>query len=318
MLDAISALLLPLALSQTSSYGTHARTPTHHLDHTNHAMCQRDLILCAPTITNRWLTTHTHTCSARSRPCSTTMHDEHRQPVPSAVPLEQHTAVSPRPPLRLSPRLACRQYAVTFCGNVWNKRGASSPIARALMCVHACVYVRGSTVYMLARQARAPQPLLPEEEEERAQPATQRMCPRWRRRAVCRRPKRHTIERDVVVWCCGIHVSHERPDTGVLLVDTSRAQKSHSQPRYTAVETTAGSGVLSCPSAVNTTRAPVDGAYWLTATCQLMQCATQYTEVTGVAEGTPCVFPFKDNGIMHASCVTDDPWGTPPFCATAV
>jgi len=62
----------------------------------------------------------------------------------------------PSTPAVPSPRMPSIRW--TFCGNVRNKRGASSPIARALVCVHPCAYVRGSTVYTLARQARAPQP----------------------------------------------------------------------------------------------------------------------------------------------------------------
>lgn len=88
--------------------------------------------------------------------------------------------------------------------------------------------------------------------------------------------------------------------------------------RYTAVEVNVGSGVLQCPSAVDWfTRVPYNDT-WSTATCRAMQCATAYTEVTGVAAGTPCVFPFREGGVLRHSCVSDDPWGTPAFCATAV
>lgn len=98
----------------------------------------------------------------------------------------------------------------------------------------------------------------------------------------------------------------------------SHAHGTRFRIRYSAVELTSGSGVLQCPSEVDFyTRVPSNTSTWSTATCRALQCATAYTEVTGVAAGTPCVFPFREGGVLRHSCVSDDPWGTPAFCATA-
>lgn len=45
-------------------------------------------------------------------------------------------------------------------------------------------------------------------------------------------------------------------------------------------------------------------------------CQTKYTNATGIFEGTPCVFPFFEYHTLRYSCVVDDVWGQPAWCAT--
>eukprot|EP00041_Stephanoeca_diplocostata_P023201 m.565401 g.565401 ORF g.565401 m.565401 type:complete len:444 (-) comp22242_c0_seq17:1358-2689(-) len=54
------------------------------------------------------------------------------------------------------------------------------------------------------------------------------------------------------------------------------------------------------------------------ASCKTMICKTESTNATGVSEGTPCVFPFYEYHTLRYSCVVDDVWGQPAWCATEI
>jgi hypothetical protein len=117
----------------------YARTHTH--PPLGHATCQRDLFLSSRAYDHQQVAHHTHLLCA----LSPLQHNDARR-APAACALCRSSGTThcsespPSTPAVHSPRMPSTRW--TFCGNVWNKRGASSPIARALVCVHACACVR--------------------------------------------------------------------------------------------------------------------------------------------------------------------------------
>jgi hypothetical protein len=89
--------------------------------------------------------------------------------------------------------------------------------------------------------------------------------------------------------------------------------------RYFALVTNFSDGVKVCPMTVDVTTREVsdEDAAWEDATCENLECRTTYTETTNVSAGTPCKFPFYEGNVLRWSCVTDDVWGTDPWCATS-